>query len=401
MPIKVFVSHHSRDADFADALVRLLRAALPLQEREIRCTAIDAYGIAPGATIDSLRDDLEQAAVVIGLLTQASIRRSWLLFELGHAWANNKAIALLAGDVRLEHIPGPLGSRHAIVASERAAMCQLIEQIRELHDPQAPLAKDFDRAMIDYLSRIDSFNEGLGDRPAWTDAGILPDRQTLFRSAIEAVQDHPGTINRVEIYAPTGVWEVDNTDKLAWFQALSMGLANDSRTKPPWLHSMRAPQEILGLRTKIRGLHAIFGLPPRGLKYFGKRMQDVGHALGLFHGLRGAYLTRAPVDTATIPGIGYIRIDEVVIAAWAVREQFGVDTGVMVTDSSVGAPVGTWFQNIEKEFRGSTIPRRKDRFVIQDLHGDRDFCVTKGMNRIYAEFGLPPGPDCEEHGGVS
>ena len=401
MAVKIFISHHTQDAELASALVRLLRSALELTSSEIRFTSDPAYGITPGAPFATvLSDDLKSAAVVIGVLSQASIKRSWVLFELGHAWAGDKGIALLASDVGPGQIPGPLAQQQAVHAGNGGNILGFLDHIQQRCDLGPIRSSLAQPAVSEFLARVAELDQRLANGRSWADAQILTDRRALFESGIDVLKTHGGLIQSVEIYAPTGVWEFTYREKKRWFQALAQCLSNYAPGPIDWSRGEVIDRDILAIRTRLHSLSGIFGMPHKRINGYAERIENVGQALGYFHGLRDAHLLEAPVDSSTIPGIGFIRIDQTVIAAWAVGGDYGVDTAIAISDHAIGDAVRSWFGNARGDRLGNA---RRDKFkarplVIQDLRHDRDYCVTKGMNRIRKKAGLPLAPDCPQHG---
>ena len=71
--IQVFISHSSRDAALAKALIDLLERTLPLSSGAIRCTSVDGYRLRTGASIDdTLRAEVHDAALMLALLTPSA-----------------------------------------------------------------------------------------------------------------------------------------------------------------------------------------------------------------------------------------------------------------------------------------------------------------------------------------
>ncbi len=50
--MKIFVCHSSADKRIAEAFVDLLRTALPLSSKDIRCTSVDGYKLEAGTNSD-------------------------------------------------------------------------------------------------------------------------------------------------------------------------------------------------------------------------------------------------------------------------------------------------------------------------------------------------------------
>jgi ketopantoate reductase len=82
--VDVFISHSSQDVPIAKALVTLLRSALNLPSKSIRCTSVEGYMFDPGIPVDEqIRREVRQSTIFIGLITPASIRSPYVQFELG------------------------------------------------------------------------------------------------------------------------------------------------------------------------------------------------------------------------------------------------------------------------------------------------------------------------------
>jgi hypothetical protein len=80
----VFISHSSRDKELAEALVELLRLALNLKGNEVLCTSVEGSRLAGGADTDeTIREEILEVPVFIGLLSDASVESAYVLFELG------------------------------------------------------------------------------------------------------------------------------------------------------------------------------------------------------------------------------------------------------------------------------------------------------------------------------
>ena len=96
--MRVFISHSSNDIRVAELLIDLLRKALNLKSEEIRCTSVDGYGMPGGASVDeTLRVEVHDAELLIGIVTPASLKSAYVMFELGARWgAGKRMIPLLA-----------------------------------------------------------------------------------------------------------------------------------------------------------------------------------------------------------------------------------------------------------------------------------------------------------------
>ncbi len=131
--IKVFISHSAGDKALAKGLVECIEACISVPDKAIRCTSVPGYKLAPGAVSDDeLRDNLEECQVVIGLLTEKSLKSGYVIMELGAAWGLKKTTcALLAPTVDFKRIPGPLSRKHAIRIDSDHDIASLMEVIAD------------------------------------------------------------------------------------------------------------------------------------------------------------------------------------------------------------------------------------------------------------------------------
>ena len=106
----IFISHRHKNANVASALTELLRAAFNIGPEQIRCTSVQPYRLPFGQnTSERLRREIGSAKVVLGILEPDTSESSYVMFELGAAWAQQiYTCPLLSGGAQFEHIPGPI-----------------------------------------------------------------------------------------------------------------------------------------------------------------------------------------------------------------------------------------------------------------------------------------------------
>ena len=128
-PMRVFISHSSLDVEVARVLINLLRQALSLKSDEIRCTSVDGYRMPAGVSIDdTLRSEVHDATLLIGLVTPASLRSAYVMFELGARWNSGKPmIPLLASGATPGDLGGPLAGLNALDSTKDGQVHQLLE----------------------------------------------------------------------------------------------------------------------------------------------------------------------------------------------------------------------------------------------------------------------------------
>ena len=137
----IFISHSSKDAGFANTLVRFLRVALRLSASQIRCTSVEETQLFGGANVqETLRQEILGSKIFIIVLSPTSLNSIYVLFELGARWgANKKMFPLLMPSVDLNQVPEPISTFH-IIKCNRAGVWNLIEDVSKALDfePETP-----------------------------------------------------------------------------------------------------------------------------------------------------------------------------------------------------------------------------------------------------------------------
>jgi hypothetical protein len=136
--IRIFVSHASKDMAFAQAIVKCIEDCIEVPENTIRCTSVSGYKLLPGDDSDKvLLKNIEQCSVVIGLITQESLKSGYVIMELGAAWGLGKrTCAVVSENVDFNVLPGPMPRVHATRANNNADIATLIELIANYTDLQ-------------------------------------------------------------------------------------------------------------------------------------------------------------------------------------------------------------------------------------------------------------------------
>jgi hypothetical protein len=119
----VLISHSSKDVPLALALIDLLKDGLGLLASQIRCTSVDGHRLPVGVNTESqLREEVNDAKVVIGLVTPSSLSSSFVMFELGARWGAGLFFAPLLAGVRPSELSGPLSLLNALDATSDAQL---------------------------------------------------------------------------------------------------------------------------------------------------------------------------------------------------------------------------------------------------------------------------------------
>lgn len=137
-PIEVFISHSSADALLIAAIIDLLRCAMSIQAKEIRCTSLDGYRLPGGADIQAqIRREVSACKVLLAVCSSHSMSSTYVAFELGARWhAKRPFIPLLAPDFSVAGTRGPLTHFHALQLDSSAQLLQLVDEVgRHLRRP--------------------------------------------------------------------------------------------------------------------------------------------------------------------------------------------------------------------------------------------------------------------------
>jgi hypothetical protein len=140
--VRIFISHSSADKDVAEAFANLLRAALPITGKDIRCTSVDGYKLQAGADSDAqLKQEVLLSTVFVGLLSPTSLKSVYVLFELGARWGAKRYFApIMVGGLGTDALKAPLSGIHCIRGDHEADMHDVIRHIaNQLHlDAESP-----------------------------------------------------------------------------------------------------------------------------------------------------------------------------------------------------------------------------------------------------------------------
>lgn len=134
MPLNIFISHSSADANIAEALIKLFQRALNLPSATIRCTSVDGYRLPAGSrTTDTLRSEVEESKVFVGLLTNTSIQSTYVLFEMGARWASRKPLLpILAAGATPSILKAPLNDYNALDCNNESQIHQMLDDLSGL-----------------------------------------------------------------------------------------------------------------------------------------------------------------------------------------------------------------------------------------------------------------------------
>lgn len=130
---KLFISHRHKE-EIARALVAVLQSAFHIGQADIRCTSVYPYGLPMGESIpDRLKLELKCAQAVIGILTPDTRESSYVLFELGGAWAQNiLTCPMLARGASRADLPDPIQNINFLSLEDERDCHQFIDDLENL-----------------------------------------------------------------------------------------------------------------------------------------------------------------------------------------------------------------------------------------------------------------------------
>lgn len=198
---RFFISHKETDSVIAKAAVELLLESLDISADDIFCSSVPGHTLKFGATIESqIRDGLREGDVLIALLTKDSIRSTWVLFELGAAWAlKGLAIPIMGQGVSYSDLPGSLAQYPCISMNEpetkvRSCLDEAIEQIsthlklkRKTGGRQANSVNIFIQAQKEWRSQMTPENAVRSISPEGYQLYKTDKSYTVFKSLSEPV----------------------------------------------------------------------------------------------------------------------------------------------------------------------------------------------------------------------
>lgn len=203
--LAIFISHSSKDADLALALIDLLEAGLALTATQIRCSSVDGYRLPVGVNTEGkLREEVNAAKVVVGLITPHSLSSYYVMFELGARWGANLFLAPVLAGVKAGDLSGPLSLLNALSANNDAQLHQLLEDIARHLGLQVQPAASYIRNVTAVKNLADAIANPVTAKPNAT----VPVKQNL-RLTVSAEGTPPSQMLKVVANRQVEVLRVD------------------------------------------------------------------------------------------------------------------------------------------------------------------------------------------------
>ena len=157
----IFISHKESDALIARRCVDMILESLRVKTEDVFCSSVAGHQLKFGSTIESqIKEGVSEQQVLFAILTKDSIRSTWVLFELGAAWAIGKLVVPILGPgVAYADLPGALGLYPCISCDESTARVR--PRIADAFKQSGELLGIRIKSGAKQVASVDSFLESL------------------------------------------------------------------------------------------------------------------------------------------------------------------------------------------------------------------------------------------------
>ena len=155
---RIFISHSSKD-DIVPLFVNFL-TSIGIQSNDIFCSSLEGNGVKNGERInDSIRNELQNASIVIYLITNNFLKSTYCTQELGALWMlkNSKAFLFKFEDVNDSDFKGFVDSSYKYNSFNTDGLSSLYDElveIFELKNKQAVISRAINKLLVDSKSKI-------------------------------------------------------------------------------------------------------------------------------------------------------------------------------------------------------------------------------------------------------
>ena len=152
--MKIFVSHSSKDKAIAEAFVQLIKAALNVPSKDIRCTSVEGYKLPAGAdSNEQLRSEVFGCEIFVALLSPTSMKSMYVMFELGARWGTKRYLApIRVAGLDPSTLKAPLSGIHAISGESEPDMHQLLSDLGSKLSLDVENAAAYSKALSTFIS---------------------------------------------------------------------------------------------------------------------------------------------------------------------------------------------------------------------------------------------------------
>lgn len=152
---KIFISHAASDKALVDGFVDLLDTGTALNQTDMFCSSVNGLGLPNYSDfVENIKKHLEEAQLVILVLSPAFLKSSFCNCELGASWfANKECFILLAPPLKFEDAKGILTGRHVGTITDSAVLDELKDYLHSALSIDAATAR-WNEKKAQFLSSV-------------------------------------------------------------------------------------------------------------------------------------------------------------------------------------------------------------------------------------------------------
>ena len=162
--LRFFISHKETDQAIAECTVNIILESFYVSPDDVFCSSVSGHALQFGQNIASqIKSELQDGDVLFALLTLDSVRSTWVLFELGAAWALDRlTIPILGPGVSYKDLPGALTDYPCISMDEpevkvRGRLEDAFKQISDRHSITRKSGGRFVTAMENWIKAFKQY----------------------------------------------------------------------------------------------------------------------------------------------------------------------------------------------------------------------------------------------------
>jgi hypothetical protein len=190
MAANVFISHIHEEAPLGDAVKAIIEGVFV--GHGIRAfLSSDIADLPPGRKwLDEITKQLDEARVIVSLISPQSLTRPWVNFELGSGWIKGLRVVPLCHSGQLaSDLPRPIGDFNGLGLDQPDAPQRLLAGIADGFGIKHPLMLDFDGMLKRLLAAAAAGINSPAAPPVATPAPDLPPDQVKILRVLEEMAD--------------------------------------------------------------------------------------------------------------------------------------------------------------------------------------------------------------------
>jgi TIR domain len=206
-PKRVFISHIHEEARLGGVVKGLIEDTLGSQG----VTAFLSSDMQDNPTgrkwVEVIAGELDQARVVVSLISPTSLGRPWVNIELGAGWIKGRhIIPLCHSGQRVGDLPRPFGDFNGVGLDQDDAAERLLGGVADAFGLSHPRRLDFARMLAELRTATGTrVAEGMPEPVIAGGPGLERDQITIFRVLADAQNNDRGHVDLREISEAAGI----------------------------------------------------------------------------------------------------------------------------------------------------------------------------------------------------